>query len=1014
MPATPKRRRFWRTCRICFRYTRITIWLLVLTLLGFLIYVNQIGLPGFIKKPLVEKLRERGVDLQFSRLRLRWDQGIVAENVRFNSTDEPLSPEFKLAQVQVQLNYKALSKFQFQVDSLRLRRGRLAWPIAETNQPSRQLAVEDIQSELRLLPNDEWALDDFKANLAGARIQLSGTVTNASAVRNWKPFESRGKTPTPGGVWQRRIRALADTLEAIHFSSPPELRVDLRGDARDLQSFHLWLTLNTPGAETPWGSVRDGKFNARVFPTGSNEISHAELSLEAADAQTRWAAVTNVDVLLHLVAVEGATNIVNAHLELSAGVVQTKWGGAGNAQFTAQWMHAFTNPVPLSGTAELICENAVSPWGSAANMRLAGRLLMPPETATLHSDESWAWWAAFEPYMLQWDAQLSDVKAAELEASQIVCGGNWHAPMLAITNLQADLYGGKLDARARVDVVSRVLKGTIVSDFDPHKTEHILTEGGRRWLQQYSWSKPPLVAGDLSLVLPAWTNRHPDWRAEVQPSLAMEGDLTLNQGGGFRGITFTAARSHFTYTNMVWCLSDLFATRREGQIKAFHLSNDRTKDFYWRISSTLNPATVRPLLEPQQQRALDFFTFTQSPYINGEIWGRWHDPERTGFKARIASTNFSFRSEWVDDFQCAVQFTNRFLLLTDGRLRHGTQHLSAEALGADFANKKAYLTNGYAVADAQMVARAIGPNISRVVEPYQFSRPPTAYVYGVIPLEHEADADLHFKVSGGPFHWWKFNVPQICGEVHWVGEQLTLANLRADFYGGKAGGAAAFDFRSAHGGDYHFAVITTNTLLKFLVPDVFGRTNTLEGFLNGNLVITNANVEDPKSMRGYGFAELRDGLIWNIPIFGALSPALDSLMPGLGSTRASAGTASLIITNGIIHSDNLEIRSPTLRMQYRGNIDFDGRLNARVEAELLRDMWLIGPVVSTIFWPVTKLFEYQVTGSLGQPKLDPVYFVPKIVQMPFHPFRTLKEMMPEDASRSATNGPPVFEKLPTE
>src|SRR5262249_428976 len=150
------------------------IWLLVLALLGCLIYVNQIGLPGFVKKPLLQKLRERGVDLQFSRLRLRWE-GIVAENVRFNSTDEPLSPECKLAQVQVQLNHKALSRFQFQVDSLRLRRGRLAWPIDETNQPSRLLAVEDIQSELRLLPNDEWALDDLKATLAGARIQLSGT-----------------------------------------------------------------------------------------------------------------------------------------------------------------------------------------------------------------------------------------------------------------------------------------------------------------------------------------------------------------------------------------------------------------------------------------------------------------------------------------------------------------------------------------------------------------------------------------------------------------------------------------------------------------------------------------------------------------------------------------------------------------------------------------------------------------------------------------------------------------------
>src|SRR5205814_1598451 len=156
---------------------------------------------------------------------------------------------------------------------------------------------------------------------------------------------------------------------------------------------------------------------------------------------------------------------------------------------------------------------------------------------------------------------------------------------------------------------------------------------------------------DVSCVLPAWTNRHPDWRAEVQPSLGLDGDFTLSQGGAFRGVPFTAARSHLTYTNMVWCLSDLMATRREDRIEAFLLSNDRTKDFYWKLSSTLNPAIIRPLLEPQQQRALDLFNFTQSPVVNGEVWGRWREPARTAFKARLALTNFSFRAETVDDFR---------------------------------------------------------------------------------------------------------------------------------------------------------------------------------------------------------------------------------------------------------------------------------------------------------------------------------------------------------------------------
>src|SRR6266446_97783 len=138
-----QRKRFWRTCRVCFRRFRLAVWCLVLLLVGFLVYLNQVGLPDILKKPLLEKLHARGLDLQFSRLRLRWYQGLVAENVRFGRADEPFGPLLTLAEVQVRLNHQALARFQLQVDSLMLRQGRLVWPIAETNQPARQLSAEN-------------------------------------------------------------------------------------------------------------------------------------------------------------------------------------------------------------------------------------------------------------------------------------------------------------------------------------------------------------------------------------------------------------------------------------------------------------------------------------------------------------------------------------------------------------------------------------------------------------------------------------------------------------------------------------------------------------------------------------------------------------------------------------------------------------------------------------------------------------------------------------------------------
>jgi hypothetical protein len=265
---------------------------------------------------------------------------------------------------------------------------------------------------------------------------------------------------------------------------------------------------------------------------------------------------------------------------------------------------------------------------------------------------------------------------------------------------------------------------------------------------------------------------------------------------------------------------------------------------------------------------------------------------------------------------------------------------------------------------------------------------------------------LHFDLDGGPFHWWKFNLPHITGHVHWAGEHLTLENVQCSFYGGQAAASAAFNFQPKQGTDFEFAAAITNALLHDLIADVSSPTNRLQGLFSSKLVVNQANTEDWRSVQGFGDLNLRDGLIWDLPVFGIFSPVLNSVSPGLGNSRASAAAGTFNITNGVIRSSNLEIRSTAMRLQYRGTVDLESRVNAHVEAELLKDMWVVGPVISTLFWPVSKLFESKVTGSLADPKTQPIGPVPKIVLIPFHPLRTLKGLFPEEAARTnAVSGP---------
>ena len=87
-----------------------------------------------------------------------------------------------------------------------------------------------------------------------------------------------------------------------------------------------------------------------------------------------------------------------------------------------------------------------------------------------------------------------------------------------------------------------------------------------------------------------------------------------------------------------------------------------------------------------------------------------------------------------------------------------------------------------------------------------------------------------------------------------------------------------------------------------------------------------------------------------------------------------------------------------------GNVDFKGRVDARMEAELLREFPGFGRLLSLVLLPFTKIFEFKVTGTLADPQSEPLY-LPKFFMLPFHPLRTLKELIPGEPIKPAAPPP---------
>jgi hypothetical protein len=460
----------------------------------------------------------------------------------------------------------------------------------------------------------------------------------------------------------------------------------------------------------------------------------------------------------------------------------------------------------------------------------------------------------------------------------------------------------------------------------------------------------------------------------------------------------------------------LTVAQARTQLSLEGAEDDVTKNYLWRIHGAVEPEIIRPFLTASNAvRGLNHFTFTEPLFLDVEVCGRLHDYESLGASGRVALTNFTIRAQPMGSVAGGLFYTNRVLEFFQPQVwrENGAQMMTADTVALNFNNRLVYITNGFSTADPEAIARAIGPKTARIIEPYHFFEPPTARVNGCVSMRdvntmHDVDdADLRFDIlHPAPFRWQKIRTPGIQGTIHWLGETLALTNVRAEFYGGRGKGSAYFDFRPKHpGADYQFMVAVTNVDLHTLAADLASATNHLEGVLGGKVTVTHADTRDWQTWDGFGHASVHDGLLWDIPIFGILSPVLNTVSPGLGNSRATDASAKFTITNGVIFTDSLEIHSLMTRLDYAGAADLQQNVNARVTAQLLRNTWAVGPLISTVLWPVSKLFEYQITGTLKNPKTTPVYVVSKYLLMPLHPIRSFEEMFP--AGGTETNASPV-------
>ena len=1027
---SPRGARRWLSLIV--KWVRISLLLFCLVVIVLGLFLNHVGLPDWLNRRVEDQFRSKGWDLQYSRLRLRWYSGIVAEDLQLQRTNGLYGPSLFLQRAEFRLNWKAFRHLDLEANAAVLRGGRLVWPLPGTNTPRRTFLLSNVGGELLFLPRDIWDLKYLQAEVFGARVHFRGEITNASLIREWKlPARAPPPSVTPGdNSWSRLLAA----AENIRFKSPPDFRAVFSGDAQNWKSFEAQARFTGESVESPWASAINLSFTTHVLPSPrSNDAVRADVRLTADQTYTPWGAATNLDLTLvfepsfthllptntlALLELRGASNrwcrAERVMLELRCSPTATNNAlsltsvdlsldrlespalrfDAAQTRMSATGLHPATNILPATVDSLWTLDRARSSWATSEWAQVRAKVQLPQAEDFQLGNTNRTWPERFESIALNIRSSFSNALAPYVQARHSAVSVLWRTPILEFSatadNPQASV---RFESSLQTDL--RELRFRVGGQASPNLFVPFLGSNALTWVKRCSFDAPPQVNAEGRLPLPPWTNRIPDWNRELLPNLQAAGQLNL-ESGDFSGVQWQSAQLPFTVTNLVWTVPTLTVARPEGALVVSGQADQRKGAFAVTVKSDVNWLALRTAFPAtNQQRMFNNFEVNVPPSLHGVARGNWNDWSQLHGTFHLAATNFAFRQTSVQACTADLVFSNRFLSVLHPKIWRPGETAEADGIGIDFADPHLFLTNAVGRLSVRDVTRCIGPQTDRAVSPYVFDHPPFARVEGTVPLGRtDHTENMRFEIDGGPFHWQRFNLEEIKATLLWRGDRLALTNMVGRWYGADVNGWANFDFRPKNTDLFDFLVQVEGLDLRRVLRDLQpGRTNKVEGTMSGELRVTSGDTHDWLSWQGFGYAYLTNGLLWDTPVLSMFSPILNAFVPGLGNSRARHATATYQITNSVIHTHDLVIRGTALRMNYRGSVDFDKRLDGRMEAELLRDLPAFGFVFSKLLWPVTKLFDYEVTGTLDQPKMKELYLLSRIIMMPLHPLKTLKDLM---------------------
>ena len=292
---------------------------------------------------------------------------------------------------------------------------------------------------------------------------------------------------------------------------------------------------------------------------------------------------------------------------------------------------------------------------------------------------------------------------------------------------------------------------------------------------------------------------------------------------------------------------------------------------------------------------------------------------------------------------------------------------------------------GNSTVDLRALTGMIGILTNSALDMLDFEGAAFARGGGLVALKERLKTDFKVDVDSKRIGL-KTLVAEDCSfTVRMKGATNRIENFSSDLYDGRLTGDAAFFLDPVSFSNMGYEVsLAFDDIACTNFNRMAGQTyrGKFKGKLSGSVKVTGPSGPDIfQTMTGSGSVGITDGRVFSLPLFGGFSRIMTRIIPGLDFVlRQTDANASFTIADGRIHSDEIHIKGDVLSLSGRGSYFFDGDLDFTVRVSLMREHTLVARLIAPLVYPISKLFEFRLRGTIDNPDWYPVNFSKEMLQ----------------------------------